>query len=81
MLAKNWEHSEDYREWTIHLRKNIRWHDGVAVTAHDIKFTIDLRNYGIKDSLRSVSVQVVDDYKLVFSSKNPFNGLDTWDVY
>ena len=81
MLAKNWEHSEDYREWTIHLRKNIRWHDGVAVTAHDIKFTIDLRNYGIEDSLRSVSVQVVDDYKLVFSSKNPFNGLDIWDVY
>ena len=81
MLAKNWEHSEDYREWTIHLRKNIRWHDGVAVTAHDIKFTIDLRNQSFPNLFRSVSVQVVDDYKLVFSSKNPFNGLDTWDVY
>ena len=81
MLAKNWEHSEDYREWTIHLRKNIRWHDGVAVTAHDIKFTIDLRNQSYSNLFRSVSVQVVDDYKLVFSSKNPFNGLDTWSVY
>ena len=41
-LARRWEHSPDYREWTIHLRTDVRWHDGVAVTAHDIKFTLDL---------------------------------------
>jgi ABC-type transport system substrate-binding protein len=41
-LAERWEHSPDYREWIVHLRRNIRWHDGAPVTAHDIKFTIDL---------------------------------------
>ena len=44
-LAKSWEHSPDYREWTYHLRTDIRWHDGVPVTAHDLKFTLDLLSH------------------------------------
>ena len=32
-LAERWEHSPDYREWTVWLREGIRWHDGVPVTA------------------------------------------------
>ncbi|MEE9611724.1 MAG: ABC transporter substrate-binding protein [Desulfatiglandales bacterium] len=39
-LAESWEHSPDYREWTYHLRTDVFWHDGVPVTAHDLKFTI-----------------------------------------
>ena len=35
-LAERWEHSPDYREWTYHLRRDVRWHDGVPVTAHDV---------------------------------------------
>jgi len=81
MLAKNWEHSEDYREWTFYLYDNIKWHDGTPVTAHDIKFTLDLRSHGIEDSLRSALVQVVDDYKFVISYKKPTDGLDTYSVY
>jgi peptide/nickel transport system substrate-binding protein len=41
-LAERWEHSADFRTWTIRLRDNIRWHDGRTVTAHDMKFTLDL---------------------------------------
>ena len=41
-LAERWEHSPDYRTWTVWLRENVRWHDGVPVTADDIKFTVDL---------------------------------------
>ncbi len=41
-LAQSWEHSPDYRTWTVHLRKDLRWHDGAPVTAHDVKFTLDL---------------------------------------
>lgn len=44
-LARSWEHSPDYREWTIHLRTDVRWHDGVPVTAADIAFTVDLWNH------------------------------------
>ena len=41
-LATSWEPSPDYREWTYHFRTDVRWHDGVPVTAHDIAFTIDV---------------------------------------
>jgi peptide/nickel transport system substrate-binding protein len=41
-LARSWSHSPDHREWTYHLRTDVRWHDGVPVTAHDVAFTIDL---------------------------------------
>src|SRR5258706_16480961 len=37
-LAEQWEHSPDFRTWTVRLRDGIRWHDGVPVTAHDMKF-------------------------------------------
>jgi peptide/nickel transport system substrate-binding protein len=45
MLLSRWEHTPDYLTWTYHLRPNLRWHDGVPVTAHDIRFTIDLLNH------------------------------------
>jgi peptide/nickel transport system substrate-binding protein len=44
-LARHWEHSPDYRTWTITLRDDVRWHDGMPVTAHDIKFTLDLMSH------------------------------------
>jgi len=44
-LAERWEHSPDSRDWTFHLRRNIRWHDGVPVTAHDVKFTLELLSH------------------------------------
>ena len=41
-LAQSWEHSDDRRRWTIHLRSDVRWHDGVPFTAHDVAFTAEL---------------------------------------
>jgi peptide/nickel transport system substrate-binding protein len=41
-LARSWEHSADFKEWTYHLRTDVRWGDGVPTTAHDVKFTLDL---------------------------------------
>lgn len=40
-LAESWEVSEDLRTWTFHLRQNAVWHDGVPITAEDLKFTYD----------------------------------------
>jgi len=44
-LAERWTHSADYREWTYHLRPGLRWHDGVPVTTHDVKFSLDLLSH------------------------------------
>lgn len=41
-LARSWEHSDDWRSWTVYLRSDARWHDGVPVTAADVKFSMEL---------------------------------------
>lgn len=41
-LAVAWEHSEDWRTWTVRLRENLTWHDGAPVTAEDVRFTVEL---------------------------------------
>ena len=29
-LAESWDHSADYRTWTVRLRRDIRWHDEIG---------------------------------------------------
>jgi peptide/nickel transport system substrate-binding protein len=41
-LAESWHTSADARTATFRLRPGVRWHDGMPVTAHDMKFTLDL---------------------------------------
>lgn len=44
-LAARWEPSPDWKTWTIELRSNVRWHDGVPVTSADVAFTVALLNH------------------------------------
>ena len=39
-LAERWEVTPDALTYTFHLRSNATWHDGAAVTADDVAFTI-----------------------------------------
>ncbi|MGK2934017.1 MAG: ABC transporter substrate-binding protein, partial [Gemmatimonadaceae bacterium] len=68
-LARSWEHSPDYRTWSYSLRPNVRWHDGVRVTAHDVKFTFELMSH--PDVLRrapgSYTTVVPDDSTFVIT--------------
>ena len=60
-LARSWEHSPDYREWTFHLRTDVRWHDGIPVTAHDIAFTIDLMRSSSDTDYNAFELVTVQD--------------------
>ena len=42
-LAESWDTVTNGRELslTFHLHDDVRWHDGVPTTAHDVKFTFD----------------------------------------
>ncbi len=40
-LAASWEFSDDHRVLIFHLRKGIKFHDGIELTADDVKFTYD----------------------------------------
>ncbi|MBI2906524.1 MAG: ABC transporter substrate-binding protein [Chloroflexi bacterium] len=41
-LAKKWDMSPDGMSYTFYLQENVTWHDGVAFTAEDARFTLDV---------------------------------------
>lgn len=40
-LARSWEFDASSCTYTFHLEEGVRWHDGEALTADDVKFTIE----------------------------------------
>ena len=82
-LAKSWEHTADHQAWTYHLRTDVLWDDGVPVTAHDVKFTLDLLAHPDVGYLPSDgSVTAHDDSTLtVRSAEWSLSGSDWWLVY
>ena len=81
-LATSWEVADDDKSWTVHLRSGVTWHDGVAFTADDVKFTFDSYfddDIGspvgafIKDIIGSVdNVVVVDSMTVKFNLPKPY---------
>lgn len=69
-LARSWEPSEDYRAWTVHLNTDVRWHDGVPVTADDIQFTVALLSRPDVGYIGrgTVAITVLDDSTFIFRS-------------
>ena len=57
-LATSWEVASDQKTWTVHLREGVKWHDGVAFTADDVKFTFD--SY-MNDAVASPNLSFVKD--------------------
>ena len=55
LLAESWERSDDGLTWTFHLRRDVAWHDGEPLTAHDVGFTFNriIYNDDIPASSRS----------------------------
>ncbi len=83
-LAERWEHSPDCKIWTFYLRRDVRWHDGVTTTAHDIKFSLDLLDKlaQLKQMMGIVSYEVIDDFTFTLTYKKPsMYALDYWSVY
>jgi peptide/nickel transport system substrate-binding protein len=76
-LAKSWEISADGLTYTFHLQDHVLFHDGVAMTAADVLFSI---NEFLPKTLpkhrntmtRVESVTAPDDKTIVFKLKQPF---------
>lgn len=81
LLVDRWEHSEDHKTWTYYLRPGISWHDGVALTAQDVRFTFDLYTHpdfpymGYADTY---SVKVIDDLSFSITYNQKRDPLDTY---
>lgn len=71
-LAESWEFSNDRKELTFFLRKDVYWHDGVPFTAEDVAFSVPLYKspeiaYGSMRWLQHITeVTAVDSYTVRF---------------
>jgi peptide/nickel transport system substrate-binding protein len=71
-LAEKYEQSADGLEYTFHLRKGVKFHDGLDLTAEDVKFTFDrLRakdtGYSYGSQVETIKeVVVVDPHTVTF---------------
>lgn len=76
-LVENYEISEDKLTYTLHLKKNVKWHDGKDLRADDVLFTIQTiqdENYRspLLANLRSVRAEQIDEQTLKLTLKNPY---------
>ena len=80
-LATEWSWNDDGTELTFQLREGVRWHDGEAFTAEDVKYTWDLvlgrTEQRLRKNPRTVwywnleDVEVNGDYEVTFKLGQP----------
>ncbi len=80
-LAESWTTSPDGKTWTFRLRKGIRFHDGVELTADDVVFNMEAAfTPGVQTSRRDVLTiagkpikwRKIDAYTVEFKTEEPF---------
>jgi peptide/nickel transport system substrate-binding protein len=77
-LAERWEVEDDGRVYRLHLRRDVRWHDGRPFTAADVTFTFEevlLRYHSrTRASLGPVlsAVEALDDATVEFRFRRPY---------
>ncbi|MFA5147435.1 MAG: peptide-binding protein [Candidatus Omnitrophota bacterium] len=87
-LAESWEVSGDGLGITFHLRKGVRWHDGVPFTSKDVEFTYRrLVDPAVKtpysgDFERVRSLETPDDHTVKVTYKEPFSpAVSSWGMW
>lgn len=77
-LAESYEISEDKLTYTLHIKKNAKWHDGEDLNADDVIYTVktiqdDSYYSPLIANLRGVRVEKVDDYTINFILKSAYS--------
>ncbi len=75
-LAERYTWSDDQRSLTIHLRKTARFHDGVTLTAQDVRFTFEsiqdaTRKSPLSPTFRGIKLSTPDAATIVFELDRP----------
>jgi peptide/nickel transport system substrate-binding protein len=84
-LAERWEVAANGLEILFHLRRDVRWHDGVPFTARDVEFAFrtithpDTLTAYAEDYRQVERFEVVDDYTIRVTYRQPFApALGSW---
>lgn len=77
LLASSWQHSADLRRWSFTLRRDARFHNGVAFTAAQVKFSFERAaapgslNKDRATFANIASITTPDAHTVVLQLKNP----------
>ena len=83
-LAESWE-IPDPLTYVFHLHKGVQFHNGLPLTARDVKWTFDSLIQGKVHSAKAETfrfvkeIEIPDEYTIVFHLKQPFAGL-LWNL-
>ncbi len=74
-LASNYDVDASAKKYTVHLKQNIRWHDGKPFTADDVVFTYKLiQNPDVQspffNSWQGIRIDKIDDFSVRFTLPN-----------
>src|SRR5262249_54498608 len=78
-LAETWRTSEDGLTWTFNIRRNVKFHNGRAMTAEDVAYSINRIRDPRTKSPRATDFQLVDSITAAAASsvvgklKHPFS--------
>ncbi len=78
LMAESWDISPDLLTYTFHLRKDMKWSDGVPLTSDDFKWTFDQSNkpeneYPYRENFDFIkSYEAPDPYTLKITVKEKF---------
>lgn len=75
LLAESWSVASGGTQWTLQLRRNVRFHDGTPFNAAAVKYNIErlLRISPVAVTFRAVDrVEVVDEHTARIVTKYPF---------
>ena len=81
-LATSWSVAADQKTWTVNLRHDVTWHDGVKFNATDVKFSYES---AMADDLASPvgafvkeiigvpdNIKIIDEYTVEFDLPKPY---------
>lgn len=75
-LAESWEPNEDFTEWTIKIREGVTFHDGEPLNADavvtNMQHAVDSPLVGIALKPQIESIEAVDEFTVLITTKNPF---------
>lgn len=81
-LAETWEWSEDKKDLTVHLRKDVKWHDGEPFTADDVVYTYTVFAHPDYTGTRSAASQFLVGFEEFQEGKTQtFAGVEKVDDY
>ena len=76
MLAEKWEISPDGKQYTFHLRKGVKFHDGTEFNAEAVKFNLERykqKSSNRRNELKAVKeIKVIDPYTVELDLETPY---------